>query len=221
MFLLDADKRFLAVNEALARRAGMEAGDLAGVSAYDLVSKKILTPAMACWNISQVLRTPVQFEEKLDGRWFNSRVYPVIDRGGHVIRYAVYIRDITRKKQVEDQLLQNEVYFRGLIENASDIIVILNRDGSFIRESPSLARALGISQDLLSGKSIFDIIHPDDLPALRTSLDDVLKQPYLVRPVRLKFRKGGGFAIIEGVMSNLFKNPIAGGIVLNGWVREG
>jgi len=220
MFLLNADKRFLAVNEALARKAGIPADSLTGVSAYDLVSRKILTPTMACWNIDQVLKTPVQFEERLDGRWFNSRVYPVLDQKGDVLRYAVYIRDITRKKQVEDQLLQNEAYFRGLIENASDIIVVLNRDGSFLRESPSLARALGISQDRFLGKSVFDIVHPDDLPSLKRSLADVLKQPYLVRPVRLKFRKGGGFTIIEGVMSNLFKNPIARGIVLNGWVRE-
>ena len=220
MFLLDTGKRFLAVNEALAKRAGAPVNDLVGVSAYDLVSRKILTPSMACWNIDQVLKTPVQFEEKLDGRWFNSRIYPVLDRQGDVIRYAVYIRDITGRKQIEDQLLQNEEYFRGLIENASDIIVVLNKDGSFLRESPSLVRALGISQDRLFGKSIFDIIHPDDLPALKTSLADVLRQPYLVRPVRLKFRKAGGFTIIEGVMSNLFKNPIARGIVLNGWVRE-
>jgi len=41
-----------------------------------------------------------------------------------------------------------------------------------------------------------------------------------VRPVRLKFRKSGGFMIIEGIISNLSKNPIVQGIVLNGWVRE-
>ena len=220
MFLLDTEKRFLAVNEALAKKAGVQVNALAGISAYDLVSKKILTPFMACWNINRVQKSAIQFEEKLNGRWFDSRVYPVINQGGDVIKYAVYIRDITRRKQVEEQLLQNEAYFRGLIENASDIIVVLNRDGSFLRESPSLGRALGVSQDQLLGKSIFDIIHPDDLPTVRNVLTDVLKQPYLVRPVRLKFRKSGGFSIIEGVVSNLFKNPIVQGIVLNGWVRE-
>ena len=220
MFLVDADKRFLAVNEALARKSGVPAEGLSGVSAYDLVSRKILTPTMACWNINLVLKTPVQFEERLDGRWFNSRIYPVLDREGAVIRYAVYIRDITRRKQVEEQLLQNEAYFRGLIENASDIIVVMNQDGSFLRESPSLGRALGLTQDRLQGKTVLDLIHPDDLMTLKANLADVLRQPHLVRPVRLKFRKSGGFVVIEGVMSNLFKNPIARGIVLNGWVRE-
>jgi PAS domain S-box-containing protein len=220
MFLLDTEKKFLAVNEALAKRAGLPVDALTGTSAYDLVSKKLLTPFMACWNINPVQKNAVQFEEKLNGRWFDSRIYPVINQGGTVIKYAVYIRDITRKKQIEEQLFQNEEYFRGLIENASDVIVVLNRDGSFLRESPSLVHALGISQSHLSGKNIFDIIHPDDLPALKNILSDILKQPYLVRPVRLKFRKSGGFSIIEGVMSNLFKNPIVQGIVLNGWVRE-
>jgi PAS domain S-box-containing protein len=220
MFLLDTEKQFLAVNEALAKRAGAPVDALSGVSAYDLVSKKILTPSMACWNINRTQKNAVRFEEKLNGKWFDSRIYPVINQGGDVIKYAVYIRDITRRKQVEEQLLQNEEYFRGLIENASDIIVVLNRDGSFLRESPSLGHALGVSQEHLLGKNIFDSIHPDDLPTVKNILADVLKQPYLVRPVRLKFRKSGGYTVIEGVMSNLFKNPIVQGIVLNGWVRE-
>ena len=220
MFLLDTGKRFLAVNEALARRAGVTAGALAGVSAYELVSRKVLTPFMACWNLGQAQKNAVQSEEKLDGRWFDSRVYPVTNHAGEVIRYAVYIRDITRRKQVEEHLIQNEEYFRGLIETASDIIIVLNRDGSFLRESPSLVRALGISQQPLQGSHIFDVIHPDDLPALKAILADILRQPYLVKPVKLKFRKGGGFTVVEGVMSNLSRNPIVQGIVLNGWVRE-
>jgi len=68
MFLLDTEKRFLAVNEALAKRAGVPVDDLAGISAYDLVSKKILTPFMACWNINRVQKNAVQFEEILNGK---------------------------------------------------------------------------------------------------------------------------------------------------------
>ncbi|HUK37870.1 MAG TPA: response regulator [Methanomicrobiales archaeon] len=220
MFLLDTEKKFLAANEALARRAGVPADTLPGNSAYDLVSKKVLTPFMACWNVAKAQKNAVQLEEKLGGRWFDSRIYPVLGQDGEVMKYAVYIRDITRKKQVEEQLLQNEEYFRGLIEHASDVIVVLNKDGSFLRESPSLVQVLGIAQDRLMGRGIFDIVHPDDLPTLHAIIADILKQPYLVRPVRLKFRKSAGFVVIEGVMSNLFKNPIIQGLVLNGWVRE-
>ncbi|HTY52797.1 MAG TPA: PAS domain S-box protein [Methanomicrobiales archaeon] len=220
MFLLDTEKRFLAANEALAKRAGVTVGALVGISAYDLVARKVLSPFMACWNISRAQKSAIQSEEKLNGRWFNSRIYPVISQAGEVIKYAVNIRDITKKKQMEEQLIQNEEYFRGLIENASDIIVVLNLDGSFIRESLSLGRALGIPQELLMGKKIFDIVHPGEVQPLRNIIADVIRQPYLVRPVRLTFRKGGGFLVIEGVMSNLTRDPIVQGIVLNGWARE-
>jgi len=220
MFLLDTEKRFLAANEALAKRAGVTVGALVGISAYDLVARKVLSPFMACWNISRAQKSAIQSEEKLSGRWFNSRIYPVTSQSGEVIKYAVNIRDITKKKQMEEQLIQNEEYFRGLIENASDIIVVLNLDGSFIRESLSLGRALGIPQELLMGKKIFDIVHPGEVQPLRNIIADVIRQPYLVRPVRLTFRKGGGFLVIEGVMSNLTRDPIVQGIVLNGWARE-
>lgn len=220
MFLLDAGKRFLAVNEALLRRAGVPAESLTGTSAYDLVARKLLTPFMACWNTGRGQKGPVRLEEKLNDRWFDSRVYPVRNREGEVIRYAVYIRDITRAKQAEELLLRNEEYFRGLIENASDIIVVLNRDGSFLRESPSLLWALGISPGQLAGKTIFDLLAPGDIPVLRNLLAVLESQPRVVKPVRLKFRKGGGFTLIDGVMSNLQENPVVQGIVLNGWVRE-
>ena len=220
MFLLDDEKRFLAVNGALARRAGVAGEDLAGTSAYDLVARRVFTPFMACWTTGRALKGPVRLEEKLNDRWFDSRIYPVRNREGGVIRYAVYIRDITKSKQVEEQLLQNEQYFRGLIENASDIIVVLNRDGSFLRESPSLLRALEGSPGLLDGKTIFDLLLPGEVPALRGVFAALESQPHLVKPVRLKFRKGGGSVTIDGVMSNLKQNPVVQGIVLNGWVRE-
>ncbi len=47
--------------------------------------------------------------------------------------------------QVTQSLVGSEEYFRTLIENASDLITILDADGLIRYESPSLARVLGFA----------------------------------------------------------------------------
>ena len=64
---------------------------------------------------------------------------------GNIVKHAVHIHDITKTKKIEEQLLQNEEFFRMLLEDSADIIVILNRDGTFRHESRSLNRVTGYS----------------------------------------------------------------------------
>src|SRR5438132_2814124 len=61
-------------------------------------------------------------------------------------------RDITDRKQAQETLRQREEYFRSLIENAADIITVLNRDGTRRYVSPSVEHSLGFSTEELIGK---------------------------------------------------------------------
>ncbi len=51
-----------------------------------------------------------------------------------------------------------EAYFRSLIENAADIISILETDGVIRYESPSIERILGYKPEELVGSNVFDLI---------------------------------------------------------------
>ena len=192
-----------------------------GTNAYDLVVKNIFTPRMVCWNLSPTIKHTIMFEAEIKEQWFDVKIFPVVDRNGNVVKYAEYIRDITKKKKNEEHMKQNEIYFRELIDNASDIIVILNPNGTFKRDSPSLCSALGISFSDLSRKTIFDFIHPDDIPFAKKIFSEILNLHRMVKPFRLKFRKkGNSVCFIEGILSNLTKNPLVEGIALNGWAHE-
>src|SRR5216684_6582222 len=50
-------------------------------------------------------------------------------------------RDITDRKQAQEALQRREEYFRSLIENATDIITVLDRDGTRRYVSPSVERS--------------------------------------------------------------------------------
>ena len=53
------------------------------------------------------------------------------------------VRDITERKRAEEALRQSEEYFRRLIENAPDLITVIQPTGEIRYQSPSIERILG------------------------------------------------------------------------------
>lgn len=220
LYLMSADGKFLVVNEAFAGYAGMTPDEMRGTSAYDLVGRNLLTPRMACWQLEPNGETRIYAEEQLNHGWYEVTIYPVYDAGGTVEKFAVSIRNITARKRAEEQVKNNAEYFRLLIEEASQIVVMLNPDGTFSQESPSFRDALGYPPHENLKKSFFDHISLTDWQQAKQVLSEILVHPGMAKPIRLKFeRMDGTSCIIKGIMSNLSDNPFVGNIVLNGWLE--
>ncbi|HLK10762.1 MAG TPA: response regulator [Candidatus Binatia bacterium] len=99
---------------------------------------------------------------------------------------------------------RSEEHFRSLIENASDLIAIVGADGVFRYQSPASERILGYDPSELIGRPIHDIIHPDDLPALRENFQAVLDGlvPRGLREGRCRHRDGT-WRVLEGVSTRM------------------
>jgi PAS domain S-box-containing protein len=221
LFLVDANGHLLAINEALAKQTGKSVRDLTGTNISELVSQGILSTRMAGWNVNFTQTKQVRFEEEYKGTWYDTTIYPILNPQGDVVLFAVYIRNITRIKNIEEQARNNEEFFRSLVEDTSDIIAILNTDGTIRHESPSINHALGYTAEDLVGKSLFTIVPDDDIPEARKIFSGILESPGMVRPIRLMLRKKDGTTcVMEGIISNLNGNPVIDGIVLNGWIKK-
>ncbi len=68
--------------------------------------------------------------------------------------------------RMQKALLESESQFRLLAENASDMISRHAVDGVFIYISPACETILGYKPEELAGAEFFELIHPDDLPAI-------------------------------------------------------
>jgi PAS domain S-box-containing protein len=220
LFMLSADGKFLVVNEALAERAGKTPEELLGTSAYSLVGQKVLTPKMACWQLIARGEKRITFEETLNRGSFDVTIYPVYNAKGSAEKFAVSIRNITGRKQAEELVKNNAEYFRLLIEDASEVVVMLNPDGTLSQQSPSFTSALGYPPHENLKRSLMDHISLNDWQQAKQVLSEILVHPGMAKPVRLKFEKADrSFCIIKGIMSNQSNNPFVGKIVLNGWVE--
>ena len=137
-----------------------------------------------------------------------------VEGGKHF--FTGIVRDITDRKRAEEVLRQSEEHLRALIENAADIITVLNSDGTRQYVSPSVERSTGYTPEELIGKSPFEMVHPDDLSDLRELFITGSRQPdfMVTREFRLR-HKDGSWRIHEATAHNLLHDPAVRGIVVN------
>lgn len=139
-----------------------------------------------------------------------SRLGPVVARE---------LRDVSvqrARRQAEQKLKERDALFRSVIENVSDLIFILDREGGIRYHSPSVSRVLGYGPDELIGKSVLDYLPPeqrdDALQGLATPERSLQEAPLISCQVR---RYDGSWSVLEGTATNLLADPIVAGIVCN------
>jgi PAS domain S-box-containing protein len=123
--------------------------------------------------------------------------------------------DITANKQAEETLHATETRYRALIQNSSDIIRILDRDGLIVYESESSERILGYPKDYLTGKNPLEYIHPDDLERVKKDFRDVIDRENSGTPTEFRIRKADGEYIwVDSIGTNLLDVTGVNGIVI-------
>lgn len=80
-----------------------------------------------------------------------------------------------REAEKSRALAESEAKYRSLIENSHDIIYTLDRDGVFTFVSPAWTALLGHAESEAIGTSFERFVHPDDLPACREWLRQVVE----------------------------------------------
>lgn len=125
-------------------------------------------------------------------------------------------RDITDRKEAQQALQHREAYFRSLLENATDIITVLKRDGTRSYVSPSVERALGYRAEELIGKNPFELLHPDDALEMQMLFASGLRNPGMTVTKEYRIRhKDGPWRIHEATARNLLDDAGVAGIVIN------
>src|SRR6266568_4830751 len=94
-----------------------------------------------------------------------------------------------QRKRAETELIRREKYFRTLTENSPDVLTIVNREGIFQYNSPSLKRVLGYEPEELAGRNAFALVHPEDLPGARRAFERALGNPELRVTHEFRFRR--------------------------------
>ena len=119
-------------------------------------------------------------------------------------------------RRAEKALKESEERFRSLVQFTSDIITILEADGTIRYESPAIERVLGYKPEELIGSNVFDYVHPDDVERVSSILAEASETQGVTPLVEFRFRCADGtWCYLEAVGNNLLANPSVQGMVVN------
>ncbi len=184
----------------------MHAGDFA------LFQQSFATAAreLAPWSLEFRILRP-------DGRpkWVRGSANPRRLPDGRVLWTGVLL-DIDDRRQAEESRRDGEERFRLLVRNSSDILVIIAANGTLRYISPAEEAITGYAPEELAGKSIRDVIHPDDLERTLLAFQTALAQPEKTHRVQCRHRhKTRGWVQVEIVGQSFLEEPAVRGVIVN------
>jgi PAS domain S-box-containing protein len=216
----DNNGRYMHVNQAFANSYRKKIKEIIGKSDFDLCSYE---KAVEFQNTDELVKHSKkrQFFEQVvhlfdDTTNFETFKTPVLDEDENVIGIAGISREITENSQMEKTLHEREEQFSALLQNSSDAISIINRQGKIIFESSQKNKISDFEIGELLHKPFFDMVHPDDVDQIRMVIKEALSNPG--KQIKKEYRslhKNKRWIYVESIFSNQLSNPAIKGIIVN------
>ncbi len=165
--LLDIDGNIVSLNKTAAQEFGMSVDELIGLNAFDLLPAPLAKHRRAYHD--RVVRSGESFryEDKRSGRWMDTTIDPVRDAQGKVARVAVFSRDMTEHKRMEEELRKEKEFNATLIKTSPAFFVAIAADGSTLLMNEAMLKALGYTHDEVIRKNYLSTFVPEaDWPGL-------------------------------------------------------
>lgn len=107
-----------------------------------------------------------------------------------------------------------EEHYRALVQNSSDVLILLGQDGVVRYVSPSAMEVFGRRPDEVIGSTPADLIHPDDIEMVRVRLAPMMYTPGGQLHITFRARhKDGSTVWIEAACKNFADDPSVGSVV--------
>lgn len=125
-------------------------------------------------------------------------------------------KEIENRKEIERELQSSKEYFQKLIENAQDIITVLDHGGIIRYSSPSIERILGYGKNELNGRDAFQYVHEDDVSRVKELFAEVISIAGNVVTTEFRFQhQNGDWIYLESIAKNVVDSRDGPIVVVN------
>ncbi len=183
MNIVDLDFYLTDVNEVLIKTFGLSNREsVLGRKCFEVLKgRKDICPncavAEAYQSKAPVYRTSTPEDEVTTrGRSFEIFAYPIMDENGNISGAVEFARDITSRKQAENELRESEARFRAVLEAVPDLMLVLDAEGRYRETFTSDSDLLYAHADQLLDKSVHDVLPPEDAQQIQEIIDRVLAE---------------------------------------------
>jgi|GEM_PF-601660 len=221
-YVIDAnDYRVKIINRAAGTN---EAGDLT----CHALSHKSATPCAGDEHPCPMLEVkktgkPVVLEHIHYNRQGAQRVvevhgYPIFDEAGNIVQMIESSMDITSRKLAEDALRRSESSLQDFLDNANDLIQVLDFKGRFLYVNRAWQLALGYSETEIGDLTIYDILHKDSRESSLGLFSSISRISQVVGRELAFVAKNGKVIIVEGNITTQMEEGVP--VAVRGMFRD-
>lgn len=99
--------------------------------------------------------------------------YTPIMEGNQFLGGVAMYKNISELKRMTEQLKDSELRYRQIADHLSDLISVIDTNGTILYASPSHQTILGLSPGFYEGKSILTFAHGDDMNKIQSFIDTI------------------------------------------------
>ena len=226
--IIDPEGRYIFVGDNVKEHLGYAAEEMIGRNAFEFIhpedAPKATEALQQVANKKMVTLEPFRFINAAGNwRWIETTATNHLDHPS-IKGLVVNSRDITEKKQNDDELkkadlerIKTEKRFQAMVQNGSDLIVILDEKSHISYISDNACQVIGYMPEELVGKNVLNLLHPDDKDVVVSELQAIVnKKSREKNSTEHRFlHKDGHWVWLESKGINHLDNPYIGGIQVN------
>jgi len=131
-------------------------------------------------------------------RILHAFLFAVKDDEGRIRYVIIQQEDYTEKSQAERSLAASEARYRELLEDTSDLVWEIDRNGCFTYANPVAERTMGYKTSEVIGRDAFELVIPEDQANAREALEQSIREQKEITGLILRVRhKDGSIRYLE------------------------
>ena len=181
--VLEPNGKVIFVNNTPLEVAGIKQEDVIGTMFYDTYwwayseeAKQTIKGDITACASGKILTRQIECQVA-DGEliWLEFSVHPIYDEEGKVKYVVPEGRDVTERKQMDDELRESEEKYSSLIESTDDSVYLVDSDCKYLFVNEKHLSWLGLPVDEVIGRTYGELHSPEEEKEFAENVDEVFK----------------------------------------------
>ncbi|MFX0185114.1 MAG: PAS domain S-box protein [Candidatus Hodarchaeota archaeon] len=209
---VDLDGKFTFFNDLICNLLGYEENEILGMSYKQYCEENTAEIVFQTFNEVFKSKKPSKaFNWEIirkDGnkKYVEASVSLMTDLGGKPIGFRGLVRDISSRKQMEEELKESEARYRTLITTMSEGVWVTDLQNKTTFVNPALEKMLGYSSEELMGRNVTEFLHSDSITFFDRITEDRIVRKIPASTYELKWCRKDGSLLVTRVAGTALYN---------------
>lgn len=174
---LSSGGRFLSCNAALENILGHRESDITGLALADLIhpedQERFEQAEVELEHSLNLPPSPLRLRRR-DGLYAECIATAFSEKDANASFSWWYLLDISQMQKTTNALEKTQRRLNELVQNASDVLVVLNEESKYEFITANIEKVLGYRPEEMLGHHNLEYVHPDDIPHVQAAFEEAV-----------------------------------------------